>query len=180
MTDKKNLYQNKFRVESSRLKDWDYSTPWWYYVTICTKDMKCWFGKIKDGKMNYSIIGEKAIEFFKDLPKHFPSSEIDSYIIMPNHAHGIIIINDSVETRHGVSLQQTQFGKPIKNSLSIMVNHYKGAVTRFARKKKMLIFQWQRGFYDHIIRNENDLRRIRTYIQNNPLKWELDEYYQNI
>ena len=177
MTDKKNLYQNKFRIESSRLKDWDYSTPWWYYVTICTKDMKCWFGKVENGKMTYSKIGEKAVEFFINIPEHFPSSEIDYFIIMPNHAHGIIIVKDSVEPRHGVALQ-TQFGKPIKNSLSTIVNHFKGGVTRFARKNGMALFQWQKGFYDHIIRNENDLHRIRTYIQNNPLKWELDEYYR--
>jgi REP element-mobilizing transposase RayT len=173
------LFKNKFRTESSRLKNWDYSTPWWYYVTICTKDMKCWFGKVENGKMTYSKIGMKAVEFFIKIPGHFSSSEIDSFVVMPNHAHGIIIINDAVETRHGVSLQPIQFGKPIKNSLSIIVNHYKGAVTRYARKNGLVSFQWQRGFYDHIIRNENDLRRIRTYIQNNPLKWELDEYHQS-
>ncbi len=173
------LYKNKFRIETSRLKDWDYSIPWWYYVTICTKDMKCWFGEIKNGKMIYNSFGEKAIEFFKGIPIHFPITEIDYFVIMPNHVHGIIIINDTVETRHGVSLQ-TQFGKPIKNSLSIIINHFKGAVTRFARKNNIVTFKWQPRFYDHIIRNDNDLHRIRTYIQNNPLKWELDEYYQNL
>ncbi len=95
---------------------------------------------------------------------------------MPNHIHGIVIIEDNVETRHGVSLR-SKFGKVNKNSLSIIVNQYKGAVTRFARKNNFTSFVWQPRFYDHIIRNENDLHRIRTYIQNNPLKWELDEYY---
>ena len=171
------LYKNKFRVETSRLKDWDYSTPWWYYITICTKDMKCRFGKVENGKMIYNKIGEKAVEFFNNIPEHFPSAEIDYFVVMPNHIHGNIIINDLVETRHGVSLQKAQFGKPQKNSLSTIINHYKGAVTRFARKNGIETFHWQKGFYDHIIRNENDLRRIRTYIKNNPLKWELDEYY---
>ncbi|HEX9739916.1 MAG TPA: transposase, partial [Ignavibacteriaceae bacterium] len=171
------LYKNKFRIKSSRLKDWDYSTPWWYYVTICTKDMKCRFGEIRNGKMIYNQIGKKAVEYFENIPKHFLSSEIDYFIVMPNHVHGIIIINDTVETRHGVSLQ-TNFGKLIKNSLSVIINHYKGAVTRFTRKSIDITFQWQRGFYDHIIRNENDLDRIRTYISNNPLKWELDEYFK--
>jgi REP element-mobilizing transposase RayT len=171
------LYKNKFRTESSRLKEWDYSTPWWYYVTICIKDMKCWFGEAKSGRMIYNQLGKKAIECFENIPKHFPSSEVDYFIVMPNHAHGIIIINNTVETRHGVSLQ-THFGKPIKSSLSVIINHYKGAVTRFARKNRIEPFQWQKGFYDHIIRNERDLRRIRTYIQNNPLKWEIDEYYR--
>jgi REP element-mobilizing transposase RayT len=169
------LYKNKFRVESSRLKKWDYSTPWWYYVTICTKDMICWFGEIKNSKMTYSKIGRQAVEILENIPKHFQSSELDYFIVMPNHIHGIIVINDSVETRHGVSLQPA-FGKPIKHSLSLNVNHYKGAVTRYAKQKNPS-FKWQKGFYDHIVRNENDLRRIRAYIQNNPLKWELDKYY---
>ena len=169
------LYKNKFRIESSRLKDWDYSTPWWYYVTICTKDMQSLFGEIKRGKMIHTRIGKQAIECFKNIPQHFSSFEVDYFIVMPNHVHGIIIINDTVETRHGVSLQP-KFGRPTKHSLSVIVNHYKGAVTRFAKKWGMS-FKWQKGYYDHIIRNENDLRRIRTYIKNNPLKWELDEYY---
>ena len=103
------LYKNKFRIKSSRLKDWDYSTPWWYYVTICTKDMKCWFGEIRNGKMIYNQIGKKAVEYFENIPKHFLSSEIDYFIVMPNHVHGIIIINDTVETRHGVSLQNIRY-----------------------------------------------------------------------
>jgi REP element-mobilizing transposase RayT len=170
------LYKNKFRAESSRLREWDYSTPWWYYVTICTKDMKCWFGEVINGKMQYNQIGDAANKYFADIPRHFSVSEIDYFIVMPNHVHGIIIIKDSVETRHGVSLQPT-FGKPIKHSLSIIVNHYKGAVTRFA-KKNTLSFKWQSRFYDHIIRNESDLLRIRTYIKNNSLRWELDEYFR--
>ncbi len=95
---------------------------------------------------------------------------------MPNHVHGIIIFNDSVETRDRVSLQQ--FGSTLKNSLSLVINQYKGSVTRFARKNGYKDFMWQSRFYDHIIRNEKDLHRIRTYIQNNPLKYELDKYYK--
>jgi REP element-mobilizing transposase RayT len=140
--------------------------------------MKCWFGEIKKGKMIYNQIGKKAIEYFENIPKHFSHSEPDYFIVMPNHVHGIIIINDSVETRHGVSLQLAQFGKLTKNSLSTIVNHYKGAITRYVRKNGNEIFRWQKGFYDHIIRNEKDLHRIRTYIQNNPLKWEIDEHYK--
>ena len=96
---------------------------------------------------------------------------------MPNHIHGIIIINDSVETRDRVSLRQ--FGSTLKNSLSLVINQYKGSVTRFAHKNGNQDFAWQPRFYDHIIRNDKDLHRIRTYIQNNPLKWELDEYYNS-
>jgi len=170
------LYKNKFRVESTRLKDWDYSIPWWYYITICTKNKKCWFGTNNKGKIKYSELGKAAKISFEDIPHHFQNSSIDYFTIMPNHIHGIVIIEDNVETRHGVSLR-SKFGKVNKNSLSIIVNQYKGAVTRFARKNNFTSFVWQPRFYDYIIRNENDLHRIRNYIQNNPLKWELDEYY---
>ena len=71
--------------------------------------MKCWFGEIRNGKMIYNQIGKKAVEYFENIPKHFLSSEIDYFIVMPNHVHGIIIINDTVETRHGVSLQNIRY-----------------------------------------------------------------------
>lgn len=76
--------------------------------------MKCWFGEVRNGKVKYSHIGIKAVEYFVSIPKHFPTAELDYFIVMPNHAHGIIIIGDNVETRHGVSLQKTQFDKPLK------------------------------------------------------------------
>ncbi len=95
---------------------------------------------------------------------------------MPNHIHGIIII-ECVETRHGVSLQEQEFGKLTKQSLSIIVNHYKGSVARWCRKNGFKEFSWQKNYYDHIIRNQDDLHRIRNYIKYNPLKWKEDYEY---
>lgn len=96
------LYKNKYRVESARLHEWDYSTPWWYYVTICTKDMKHWFGKVHGGKMILNSIGKIIHEEWKRTEEVRQNVELDYYQIMPNHFHGIIIINgpDVVET-HG-------------------------------------------------------------------------------
>jgi putative transposase len=173
------LFKNKYRVDSARLKDWDYSIPWWYYVTICTKDMRCCFGEIINGEMMLNEYGNYAFSFFKDIPNHFKCVEIDYFVIMPNHVHGIVIINDLVETRDRVSLlNNRKFGNPLKNSLPVIINQYKGSVTRFIRKSGFPSFQWQSRFYDHIIRNEKDLDRIRMYIKYNPLKWEVDEYYE--
>lgn len=160
-----------------RLKEYDYSNPGWYYVTICTKNFIRWFGNVKNGKVNYNTFGNIACKYFEEIPKHFEIIELDYFVIMPNHIHGIIIINDSVGTRDRVSLRQ--FGGTVKNSLSLVINQYKGSVTRFANKNGYQDFAWQSRFYDHIIRNDKDLHRIRTYIQNNPLKWELDEYYNS-
>lgn len=161
-----------------RLKDYDYSFPGWYYITICTKNFNSWFGKVKNGSVEYNWLGKIAQKYFLEIPDHFKNTEIDEFIIMPNHLHGIIIINDNVVgKRDRVSLRG--FGNIGKDSLSLIVNQYKGSVTRFARKNDYKEFSWQPRFYEHIIRNDNDLHRIRTYIRNNPLKWELDEYYNS-
>jgi len=169
--------QQKHNRKSIRLKKYDYSFPGWYYVTICTKDFISWFGTINNGKVKYNSLGNIAFNFFEGIPNHFKNTEIDEFIVMPNHVHGIIIINDVVGTRDRVSLRS--FGNIGKDSLSLIINQYKGSVTRFAHKNDFEDFRWQPGFYEHIIRNDNDLHRIRTYIRNNPLKWELDEYYNS-
>ena len=100
------LYQNKYRVESARLKDWDYSTSAWYYVTINSKNHQIWFGKIVDGKMKLNEFGEVVDEYWNKIPDHNSGVELDEYVLMPNHIHGIIIINErlTVETPHGASL----------------------------------------------------------------------------
>ena len=171
------LYRNKFRIESTRLNDWDYSTPRWYYVTICTKDMRCWFGKIENGKIILNESGEVVDEEWNKTKEIRKNVELDYYVIMPNHFHGIIIINgpenlnNSVETHSDASLHK------VKNNLSDIIRGFKGSCIKRIHLLENSAFKWQSRFYDHIIRNEKDLQRIRTYIQNNPLKWELDEYY---
>jgi len=125
------------------------------------------FGKIKNGNVDYNTLGKIAQKYFAEIPEHFENSEIDEFIIMPNHVHGIIIINDVVGTRDRVSLRS--FGNIGKDSLSLIINQYKGSVTRFAHKNDFEDFRWQPEFYEHIIRNELDLHNIRQYILNNPL-----------
>lgn len=169
-------HKNEFRVESARLKDWDYSTPWWYYVTVNTKDHICWFGEVTKNKMILNELGKVAENYWKEIPKHCPSVELDYYIVMPNHLHGIIILNN-VETCHGMSLQshERKFSQPIKNSLSMVINQFKGAVKRWCNKNDYSAFAWQPRFYDRIICNEQELFNIRKYIEQNPLKWELEK-----
>ncbi|MBI2487427.1 MAG: transposase [Deltaproteobacteria bacterium] len=172
------LYKNRYRVESARLKEWDYSFNGYYFVTVCTKNQECLFGEVIDSEMILSEIGEIAKQYWLEIPKHFDEAKLDEFVIMPNHVHGIVIIknDNNVETRHGVSLQQrNQFSKPIPGSLSIIINQYKSSVTRRCRKNGHSNFAWQSRFYDHIIRNENSLQKIREYINNNPIKWDIDE-----
>jgi len=100
------LYKNKYRIESARLKDWDYSTPWWYYVTICTKNMKCFFGDVKNGKMVLNEVGEIVKEEWLRTKEMRKKVDLDYFVIMPNHFHGIIIIEgcEYVETHGHASL----------------------------------------------------------------------------
>jgi REP element-mobilizing transposase RayT len=164
--------KNRPQRKLIRLQEFDYSMPWWYYVTICTKNMKCWFGKVKNGKMKLNTLGKCVESFWGNIPEHYLSVKMDYYVIMPNHFHGIIILNNPVETGHAPFLRKG-------HNLGNVVGSFKSAVSKWAHQNNFPTFQWQPRFYDHIIRNEKDLHRIRTYIKNNPIKWEIDEYYEN-
>ena len=103
-------FQNKYRISSTRLKKWDYGWNAPYFVTICTKNMEHYFGKIVDGEMRLSDIGGIAQQCWCEIPDHFPFVILDAFVIMPNHVHGIIIINKiddghNVETQNFASLQ---------------------------------------------------------------------------
>jgi len=172
------FFKNKYRVASTRLPAWDYAWPAMYYVTICVKDMACCFGKIKNGLVYLSEIGKIVFEYWLEIPKHFKNVDLDDWIIMPNHLHGIIVIlNKDNDFGHGncrdrvypVSTEN-KFGHVKPKSLSSIVNNFKGAVTRNCHRKK-INFQWQANYYEHIIRDEDDLARIREYIALNPINW---------
>jgi putative transposase len=183
------LFKNKFLIDSSRLKSWDYSTPWWYYITICTRNMSCCFGNVEHGKMILNLAGKIVNEEWRRSTTIRENVDLDYYVIMPNHIHGIIIIKSVETTRRVVSKSESEtllkdetsqrlVSTTIKpNSLSSIVGQFKSIVTKRVRSSGLKNFAWQPRFYDHIIRNKKDLHRIRTYIQNNPLKWELEEYY---
>ena len=183
------LYKNKYRIKSTRLKDWDYSSDGYYYVTICTKNREYYFGDILDGKMILSKTGIIAEKCWCEIPDHFPFIVLDEYIIMPNHIHGIIQIkhdlnNDvgmhkNVETQDFASLRNPQNGKfgPQSKNLASIIRGFKIGITKIVNKNN-IDFVWQPRYYDHIIRDEEDLNIIREYIINNPLNWDDDDYYK--
>src|SRR5450759_2331995 len=86
-------FQSKYRIPSSRMQNWDYSWNAPYFITICTADRVCYFGKIINGEMHLSDIGEMANKFFIEIPEHFPNVHLNAFVVMPNHIHGIIIID---------------------------------------------------------------------------------------
>ena len=186
-------FQNKYRIESARLESWDYSWPGWYYVTISTRDKTSCFGGVRNNLVCRSPLGDIAPNYWLEIPKHHANAEHDDFIVMPNHVHGIIILDGMQvgarpkdhrrDVQLNVSTNQTTRQEnatmanlsPCSGSLSVIVRTFKGAVTTWARDNGFGGFAWQERFHDHIIRNAADLHRIRTYVRNNPLKWALDE-----
>jgi REP element-mobilizing transposase RayT len=108
-----------------------------------------------------------------EIPQHFPNVRLDEFIIMPNHIHGIIVINNDVGVQNFEPLQN-KYQKIIPRSIGSIVRGFKIGVTKWFRENTNIYTVWQRNYYEHIIRNEKELNEIRKYIINNPLKWELD------
>ncbi|MBI5218663.1 MAG: transposase [Bacteroidia bacterium] len=160
-----------FRIDSTRLKNWDYSSEGAYYITLITKNREHSFGRVENGTMILSEIGQIAHNIWYQIPAIYPMAILDEFVIMPNHIHGIIFIDYRGCTnmpRHIATIPK--FSKPIKNSISMIINHYKGNITKSARKTDSN-FKWQSLFHDHIIRDKGELNRIRKYIIDNPLNF---------
>jgi len=159
------------------LKGYDYSKEGYYFITVCTRKMVEWFGKIEHGKMVLNEQGKIADKQWLEIPNYYKDVDIDKFVIMPNHIHGLLII-------HNVAFERTEHcSVPTINTnehyglVSKIIKSFKGIVVKSIRHQwGDLDFQWQRSFYDHVIRNEKSLRNIKKYIIDNPLKWELDEY----
>ncbi len=158
-----------------RLREYDYSQPGEYFITICTYGKQNIFGTVNEDSVLLSPIGRIVKRCWEDIPKHFKNVELDEFIIMPNHFHGIIILHEHVGTRHAVSLRE-QFGKPIKRSISTIVRSFKSAVTKNVNEMQLSyeVRLWQSRYYDRIIRNDKELDNVRDYIANNPINWQLD------
>lgn len=175
---KKYAMENHKNRKLNRLKGYDYSHDGWYFVTICAKNREHFFGEITGANIELSEIGKIARKCWEEIPTHFPNIKLDEFIIMPNHIHGIIIIenniveNNNYRNKNFCSLQQQPWQTKWAYSLSSIVRGFKIGVTKYNNTR--LQFTWQKSYYDHIIRNENSLNKIREYIVNNPLKWEFD------
>ena len=171
-------FKNKYRTDSVRLTGWDYRSPAWYFITICTKNRYHFFGEIQNKIMGLSSIGNRAYQNWEAIPDHFDHTRLDVFIIMPNHTHGLIEITKNPSTSTTKNKQYREFGPLQSGSISSIMQAYKASVTRWCRKEGYHEFGWQDKFYDHIVRNEKEFNRIRNYIINNPSKWQDDMYYE--
>lgn len=185
-------FAEKFAVKSSRLKNWDYSTPGFYFITICTLNGNNFFGKIIDNKIIFSKMGIITNQCLVDIPKHFVNVCLTTFIVMPNHVHILL----RVETPDLASLHDDQkimlitlshrnhpdyysrLNQKSKQIIPKIIQQFKSSVTRQINPKTMF-FGWQSRFHDHIIQNEKELLIVRNYIINNPINWQKDKYYVN-
>ena len=153
--------------KQNRLKAYDYSTPSAYFITICTEDRKNLFwkdvGAIIDRPENVPLtnLGKITKQSIEDIPKYYPMITVDCFVIMPNHVHLLLQINADINGR-----------SMIAPTISTVVRLMKGAVS-----KQVKDTLWQKGFYDHVIRNEKDYREVWNYIEGNPGKWAEDKHY---
>ena len=197
-----------------------------YFVTFCTKNHDLYFGDVVDGRMELSEIGEYALQCIEKIPKINDNIAVPEFVVMPNHIHMIVIIDNPIEwpddeqlsqfdqrlpqwdsptaqngnMMHdggsvGLSYYGSRCDEPIiddsqldKNEemqrrshccgrLSRIIGQYKSAVTKYANEHD-IPFAWQSRYHDHIIRNITEMNHIADYIQNNPMKWELDRFYK--
>lgn len=202
--------------KSIRLKGFDYSQSGSYFVTINLGNIRCMLAGWKNALLNLSAVGAIVNKYWQEIPLHYPNAEMDEYIIMPDHLHGVISIDghvgvstgyNPVSICKGVQLNAptgttkneshisqsnvpaatvttaivtttTDTAKqtdpyfaslsPSGGTLSVIIRNYKASVTRWCKTNGYPQFKWQRNFHEHIIRNDEELQRIRRYIRNNP------------
>jgi putative transposase len=194
---KKNMIKLISQRKRNRLDEWDYSRDGFYFVTVCVKGMKNIFGDVKNGEVCLNKYGDIVKGQWNWLSQNFEYILLDTFIVMPNHFHGIVIINSKGEfTNEGENIYNhnnnlaASFKKDVNTnnvvtgrdpslrkikSLSKLVGAFKTTSSKSIHVAGLINFSWQRSFYDRIIRNEDELNKIRQYIMDNPLKWDYDK-----
>jgi len=155
---------------SIRLQDYDYSQGGAYFVTICTQGRECLLGKVVDTSICLSQYGVIVEQVWQQIPHHFPSVTLDAAVIMPNHFHGIVVI-----TEERLPIQQNS-KKPTVGQIVAYFKYQSTKLINAARGLTEVKF-WQRNYYEHIIRSEASLAQLRTYIEQNPQKWQHDQLH---
>jgi REP element-mobilizing transposase RayT len=181
---------------SARLKAYDYSRSGAYFITICTQDRACLFGQVFENEVRLNGPGLTVQAVWDEMPAHYPGVEADSFVVMPNHIHGIIVLaHTSPDTQparetglrgqpRGVAPTDrfSPGGKPPTGlTLGDAVHRFKTMTTkRYTDGVKQVGWPpyrgrlWQRNYFEHVIRDEHDLARIRQYIADNPMRWSVD------
>jgi len=165
------FFRGKYRIPSIRLKEWDYRRSALYFITICSKDMKCFFGNIVEGHMNLNNLGKFAFEYMENININKKNARVINHIVMPNHVHALIKLKNPT-----LKKKTNEFGPLIPGSLSALINQYKGRITKYANTNDLPWDGWHERFHDHIVRDVNQYEKIDNYISNNPRNWKSDRY----
>lgn len=160
---------NKYRIPSARAQWWDYARNGAYFVTIITKNRRRWFGRVENGEMILSDMGHIANNCWIDIPVHFPFVKLGPHIIMPDHVHGIIIIDKQKDHAAQNSNSKNHFG-PQSQNLPSIIRGFKTGVTKEARQINPE-FAWLPRYHDSIIWDEEAFEKITAYILKNPSNW---------
>lgn len=192
---------SKHKRKSIRLKWYDYSKEWLYFITISVKDKLCLFWGVKNNELLLFEAGEMIEKYWLEMENEFENVKLHNFVVMPNHLHGIVEILECIKCRgrscvcpdniseqnNRVNTRFTPTGWKFvysKNSISWIIQYFKSKTTnsyiKNVNKNKRKPFNrklWQRNYYDHIIRNEESYHKIVNYIVNNPVKWKEDKFY---
>ena len=158
------------RRRSIRLKAYDYSQAGAYFVTVCTHGRVCLFGEVINGEARLNSRGDIVADTWRGLPRYYPNVVLDAFVLMPNHVHGVVLLADDPDGELGTGLKPAPTER--RYALSEIVRAFK---TFSARRVNALAdlrgtSVWQRNYYEHVVRNETDLNRIREYIAGNPAR----------
>ena len=177
-----NLRQSFRYRQSIRLRDYDYRREGAYFITTCTYGKAKLFGRVDKGEMTLNDLGHIVAAEWLQIATARPKIQLDSFVVMPNHVHGIIFITDACNEDSDINVA----GSPSKasrtllaGSLGAIVGHFKAAVSRRAKREEIAFQEkiWQRSYYEHIVRSEKSLNEIRRYIIENPGRWQDDSLY---
>lgn len=159
---------------SIRLPEYDYRSPGAYFVTTCTADRRCLFGAVENGRMRLNDYGRIVAEEWERTESVRDRVVIDTFVVMPNHTHGVIIITDPPDA--DCEPPDRTFGGAIAGSLSTIMRQFKSMVTKRINRLRDTpgADVWQRNFYERVVRDRDELNRIRRYIRQNPAQWHRD------
>jgi REP element-mobilizing transposase RayT len=166
---------------SIRLMGFDYRDAGAYFVTICTFRRACVLADVVDDRVSLTAVGSVVESAWRTIPGYFPHFGLEGYVVMPNHLHGILVLQDAHRAKHPPKADASPLQPPRSKgtqpgSVQAVIQTFKAISTRrfHALPGMKLNRLWQRGFYDHVIRDEAELNRIRAYVEENPLRWALD------
>lgn len=168
---------------SVRLKGYDYAQSGVYFTTICTEQRDCLSGEVVDGTMRLNPYRAAAAASWNGIPEHFASADVDEFVVMPNHIHGVVLIIPAADVGMGVlgtacrAPTAESFGRPVSHSLATILRSFKSATTKQINEMRATpgTRVWQRNYYERVLRDDRELDAVREYITRNPLNWMDDE-----